>query len=179
MKSLDNLTTPIQQLNIIRYTLPDDGTFPNNPKVPLLIYQQCLCTDDGDEIEELFETNRWVNSWQDGILDYHHYHSTAHEVLAVFRGQARLQFGGPSGPTVSVSPRDLIVIPAGVAHKCLEHDKEFTVVGAYPEGQSYDMMKGNPGERPAADERIKDVTLPVTDPIYGSEGALLKNWTDK
>jgi uncharacterized protein YjlB len=178
MKSLDDLTTPVQQLNIIRYRLQDDGTFPNNPALPLLIYQQCLSTADGDEIEELFESNGWTNAWKDGILDYHHYHSTAHEVLAVFKGEARLQFGGPAGPALSVSKGDVIVIPAGVAHKCIEHENDFTVVGAYPEGQQYDMMKGNAGERPAAEKRIKEVPLPYTDPVYGFDGPLIKNWKE-
>jgi uncharacterized protein YjlB len=176
MKSLEQAIAAIQQVNIIRHYLTDDGTFPNNGLLPLLIYKKALMTDDGKVIKEIFESNRWVNAWQDGIYDYHHYHSTAHEVLGVFIGEARLQFGGPVGPFVPVEPGDIIVIPAGVAHKCIEHDEGFKVVGAYPDGQDYDIMKGEGNERPAADERIKNVPMPQVDPVYGADGPLLKNW---
>ena len=128
-------------------------------------------------IDQLLKKNKWVNAWQDAILDYHHYHSTAHEVLVVTNGAARLQFGGPDGHTSSVAPGDVIIIPAGVAHKCLEHDNDFKVIGAYPEGQDYDMMEGKAGELPEAEKRIMSVPFPVADPIFGTDGPLISNWT--
>src|SRR5688572_4789682 len=96
MKSLEEAIAVIQQINITRHILSGDAQFPNSI-MPLLVYQQALHTDDGKIIEEIFESNRWLNAWQDGILNVDHYHSTAHEVLAVIQGEARIQFGGPSG----------------------------------------------------------------------------------
>ena len=75
-----------------------------------------------------------------------------------------------------LKPGDVVIIPAGVAHKCLEHDKDFTVIGAYPAGQNYDMMKGRKDERPAADERIRSVPLPEADPVFGADGPLMRHW---
>jgi len=50
--------------------------------------------------------------------------------------------------------------PAGVAHKNLGQSSTFAVVGAYPDGQHWDMNTGKPGERPRADQRIARVMLP-------------------
>jgi uncharacterized protein YjlB len=177
MKSLEQATIAIQQVNIIRHILLDDGQFPNNSRFPLLVYKNALGVTNGKTIEALFESNRWVNAWQDGILDFHHYHSTTHEVLAVMSGVARLQFGGPSGVTIEANTGDVIIVPAGVAHKCLDSDDSFKVVGAYPEGFDYDMKYGKPDERPEADHNVKSVPLPESDPVYGTDGPLQKNWT--
>jgi uncharacterized protein YjlB len=50
-------------------------------------------------------------------------------------------------------------------------------VGAYPKGQeNYDMNYGKEGERPQTDKNIANVPRPDTDPVYGSEGPLLKKW---
>ena len=68
------------------------------------------------------------------------------------------------------------MIPAGVAHRLLEKTSGFLVVGAYPEGQSYDICYGKPGERPAADQRIGRVPLPARDPVKGKQGPLRDLW---
>ena len=36
--------------------------------------------------EELFHGNGWGNGWRNGIFPFHHYHSTAHEVLGIAAG---------------------------------------------------------------------------------------------
>ena len=71
---------------------------------------------------------------------------------------------------------DVIIIPAGVSHKNLDQSPDFRCVGAYPKGQSPDMKYGNPTERPDADERIKKVPLPKTDPVFGKAGPLIRLW---
>ncbi|HTU03703.1 MAG TPA: hypothetical protein VMG58_17855, partial [Candidatus Sulfotelmatobacter sp.] len=77
-----------------------------------------------------------------------------------------MQLGGSGGLTLEIHPGDIVVIPAGVAHKNLDATHDFAVVGAYPDGQRWDMNYGKPGERPAADTRIARVALPARDPVY-------------
>ncbi|MBS0000436.1 MAG: hypothetical protein KFF73_15755 [Cyclobacteriaceae bacterium] len=69
-----------------------------------------------------------------------------------------------------------MLIPAGVAHKNLGSSADFRVVGAYPEGQSWDMNYGKEWERPTADENIRKVKLPVMDPVFGQEGPVIDQW---
>jgi uncharacterized protein YjlB len=179
MKSLDELAAPLQQINIIRHLISDDGRFPNNGLLPLLVYKKALQFTEAvmeKNVKEIFESNGWTNAWTDGVFNYHHYHSTAHEVLAVIKGSTNLQFGGPSGVSLLLEVGDVVIIPAGVAHKNLQEDSDFTCVGAYPLGQEYDMNYGKEGERPKADENIHALPLPEADPIYGSNGPLNKNW---
>lgn len=179
MKSLIELANPIQHVNIIRHHITDDGNFPNNGHLALLVYRNALRLDktiEGKEIETLFESNGWANAWQDGVYDYHHYHSITHEVMGVIDGTARIQFGGPSGISIMVERGDVIIIPAGIAHKNIGGDEIFKCVGAYPEGKDYDLNYGKPGERPKADENIKNVPLPEHDPVFGAAGPLIKEW---
>lgn len=180
---------PTQKMNAINNTnldtrvisriLEDDGTFPNNEKLPLIIYKTAIELKDKDPaatVEKYFHANHWGGSWRNGIYSFHHYHSTAHEVLGIYRGNVKVQFGGPQGFTVDAEAGDVIIIPAGVAHKSLGSSPDFGVVGAYPKGQKWDMNYGNPGERPQADENIIRVPLPETDPVYGNPGPLIELW---
>lgn len=156
----------------------DDSVIPNS-KYPLVIYQQAFDAKGNkgaDWLEDTFAANNWTNSWRWGVYPFHHYHSNTHEVLGVFKGNALLHMGGEKGEKLKVNAGDIIVIPAGVGHKCLEHTDDFTVVGAYPNGLSPDLMKGNDGERPAADKNIARVELPVTDPLSGKKSGILSLW---
>lgn len=169
----------IQKVNIVRHILTDDGIFPNNGLLPLIIYEKAVHVpqeNPGKIIIDYLETNAWTNAWENGVFDYHHYHSTAHEVLVIVRGSARIQFGGSGGVAVLLEAGDAVVIPAGVAHKAIDLYDEFTCVGAYPSGQEYDIIKEDNNKRDEAILNIKQVPLPTADPIYGIEGPLLNNW---
>lgn len=161
------------------YLFKDDGIFPNSD-VPLLLYRHPFgINDDGlaDAMESQFALNGWTNSWRNGVYDYAHYHSTSHEALAVFQGSATLELGGPhSGSEVAVSAGDVIVIPAGVAHRQLKASDDFGVIGAYPDGRNWDVLRGLAGERPAADRRIAELPIPDTDPLFGFSGPLVTLW---
>jgi uncharacterized protein YjlB len=126
--------------------------------------------------EALFEQNGWTGSWRNGLYRTHHYHSTAHEVLGVYRGSVKVRLGGPEGPVVELRAGDVAVIPAGVAHKNEAQSDDFAVVGAYPTGTSPDMQYGKAGERPRTDRNIAAVALPESDPTTGKNGALTRLW---
>ncbi len=169
----------IKLLELKTYLLKDDGAIPNNEQLPLLVYSGVLELPDKNPAaacEAVFQANNWGSSWRNGIYSFHHYHSTAHEVLAIARGQARVQFGGETGPVVEVQTGDVVIIPAGVGHKNLGASADLLVVGAYPQGQSWDLCRGTPDERPWALDNIANVPLPESDPIYGEQGPLRKNW---
>ena len=166
--------TQIQQ-----HLLGSNEQFPNNPKLPLLLYLQAVILESANPatlFERLFNTHQWGNGWRSDVYGFHHYHSTAHEVLGVYRGQAKLQFGGDNGIQVAVKAGDVVLIPAGVAHKKLCSNGEFAVVGAYPVGQSWDMCTGKAGERPQADHNVASVPLPEADPVLGQQGGLAIHW---
>jgi uncharacterized protein YjlB len=154
--------------------LEDNGTFPNNRR-PLLLYLRAVPADPS-AIESLFDRNLWPSAWRNGVYPYHHYHSTAHEALGVYSGSATIQFGGPQGVTRRVQAGDAVVIPAGVAHRCVEASPDFQVLGAYPRGQHWDMCYGKPGERPEADRRVAALGDPEQDPVQGAGGALCRLW---
>ena len=175
---------PERQTSIEAHLLTADDRFPNNPKLPLLVYRQLLKFDSRDDrdaatqCEHLFAENRWGGSWRNGVFSYHHFHSNAHEVLGVCSGSAEVQFGGPHGPIVSVKAGDVAILPAGTGHKKIKATADFLVVGAYPVGQEgYDLLRGEPEERPAAEKRVAAVPLPQADPLFGEDGPLFEHWT--
>jgi uncharacterized protein YjlB len=130
-------------------------------------------------VEAAFHRNGWGDSWRNGIYGTHHYHSTAHEALGVYAGSARVQLGGESGPVFEIRAGDVVVIPAGVAHKRLSSTADFAVVGAYPDGQRPDMCYGSSGERPRTEENIRRVPAPGKDPVFGDGGPLLDAWKSR
>ena len=161
-----------------QFRFKDDGVFPNSV-LPLLIYRHALAGDGQDRasvLEGRLAENDWCNSWRNGVYPFAHYHSTTHEVLGVFRGSATLLVGGEYGKSVEVHAGDVIVIPAGVAHQKLQDSVDFAVVGAYPDGREWDLLRGHPGERPGADQTIAALPIPDNDPIYGGEGPLRHIW---
>lgn len=165
-------------INPMTFNFKDDGSIPNS-KYPLVIYQNAFAprgTKGASWLEERFASNGWGNSWRWGVYDFHHYHSNTHEVLGVFSGNALLHMGGEKGEKLKVAAGDIIVIPAGVGHKNLEHSRDFTVVGAYPHKLSPDLMHGNKEERPTADKNIGRVKMPDTDPFEGKSSGIIQLW---
>ena len=143
---------------------PAGDTIPNHPRFDVLIYRG---VDLGGGARELFAANGWGGSWVDGVFDFHHFHSTSHEVLAVIAGSATLELGGPQGESFDVRAGDVIVLPAGTGHRRASADAKFRVVGAYPAGQEdYDLLREADD---AARERLARVPVPEGDPV-GGEG---------
>jgi uncharacterized protein YjlB len=122
---------------------------------------------DVSDAQALFAAHGWGGSWVDGVFDFHHFHSTSHEVLAVIAGRARLELGGPQGETFDVAAGDVVVLPAGTGHRRASASADFRVVGAYPAGQEdYDLLREADD---AARARIDAVPTPPDDPV-GGEG---------
>ncbi len=151
---------------------------PNHPWFPVLIYRNVPGIADANDsavaLETLFKDNGWPPRWRSAIYDYHHYHSTAHEVLGVARGAATLELGGPDGEELDVRRGDVIVLPAGTGHRQQRADDDFVVVGAYPPDQQWDICRSEPTQ--AMLERIEHLSFPASDPVSGANGPLTKQW---
>jgi uncharacterized protein YjlB len=50
------------------------------------------------------------------------------------------------------------------------------VIGAYPDGRSYDLCTGKADERPEILQNIREVSLPEFDPVTGDKNPLYKYW---
>jgi uncharacterized protein YjlB len=163
---------------VLAYRFERDDEIPNNA-LPLLVYPGAVDVAGADPaaaFERVFAANGWGGSWRNGIFPYPHYHSTAHEVLGIARGEAEVRFGGAGGAVLSVGPGDVVVIPAGVGHQNLGASPDLLVVGAYPRGSEVDLRRGGAAERAAVERNIAGVPLPAADPVHGADGPLLRHW---
>ncbi|HEY5791759.1 MAG TPA: AraC family ligand binding domain-containing protein, partial [Chthoniobacterales bacterium] len=158
----------------------DDGTTPNS-RFAVLVYRQAFSPSTPDLSEAIaarFAANGWTGTWRyPGIFTFNHYHSTTHEVLAIYQGSGTLQLGGlKRGRPFDVASGDVILVPAGVGHMQVKGSADFRVLGAFAGGRSWDLNRGLPGERPQADRHIAAVPLPDNDPLFGADGPLVKIW---
>lgn len=133
-------------VEVKRYNLPPTALIPNSPN-PVLHYPGLLSRECQDSpsaaalrFHELFAGNGWQTQWVNryGPTQPSHYHSRAHEAMAVLTGTARIRFGvadtasaaavagadggvaegrEPGGVEVAARVGDVFVLPAGVAHK--------------------------------------------------------------
>jgi uncharacterized protein YjlB len=161
------------------HLLKDNGRFPNNDRFPVLVYRQALTISgvfDPIKLRLLLNSHGWSNTWKAGVFCYHHYHSNTHELLACYKGKTVLLLGGDDGIKIPFAKGDVIVIPAGVAHKNLKDEDDIICIGAYPGGVDYDMNYDRPGERPKADRKIKKIGVPEEDPLTGGKGKMHRFW---
>jgi uncharacterized protein YjlB len=165
-------------MEIIQYIIKQNDHFPNS-SLPVLLYKQVLKLPDGKSeeiITEIFTDNHWSNIWTNGVYPYHHFHSNTHEVLGVFSGECNVMLGGERGIQCKISKGDVLIIPAGVAHKSISASDDFKCAGAYPQGKDYDIMTGKIDEYEKAIKNIEHVPLPDTDPVYGTRGPIFEHW---
>jgi uncharacterized protein YjlB len=159
------------------FLLYENGWVPNNPRLPVILYLDAFDKRKDirpEEMEALFQEHDWIPAWRDDIYAYHHYHTTTHEALGIVAGNAQVMLGGPDGRELNLSAGEVLIIPAGVGHRCLYADEDFLVVGAYPDGREWDICKGPPDD--AMRHRIEHLPLPSMDPVEGVEGLLRRLW---
>lgn len=152
-----------------------DGSIPNS-RLPVLVYHGLELALSPAAAERAFAANDWRGSWRNGIYSFHHFHSTAHEVLAIVAGRACVTLGGPQGETLEVSRGDVLVLPAGTGHCNGGSSADLLVVGAYPGGMSWDLRRGDPAEYDEVRANVAAVPLPGADPVGGADGALPRLW---
>ena len=165
-------------MQVETYLLAAHGWVPNNSRLPVILYRHALtpgtCEETASGFEAAFARHGWPAQWRDGIYDYHHYHSTAHEVLGVAAGSARLMIGGPDNREIAVEAGDALLLPTGTGHRSIEAGSDFLVVGGYPEGQQWDICREAPDE--IARRRMATLPFPRSDPVFGPEGPLIDHW---
>jgi uncharacterized protein YjlB len=163
------------QFDVFRLFMNDDGTFPNNPRYPLLLYKNAWSGSEREGKRAIARDNQWTSPWAWGVFPYHHYHSKAWELLVCVQGEANVQLGGDTGPTVVIETGDVVFVPPGFAHKQLDEKNGFTLLGSYPKesltaGSSIDTLTGPP----TLEQRNNIVHCPVPeDPLCGTSLASL------
>jgi uncharacterized protein YjlB len=159
----------------LHFVFDDDGAIPNS-RLPLLVYRDAVPADPA-AIERIFAANRWPPAWRNGVYEFHHFHSVAHEVLGVARGEVSVLFGGPHVQVLTVKAGDVVVIPAGVGHCNQGQTDDLLIVGAYPDtGPSPDTRRGRPAEHAEVVEAVGRVPMPGADPVAGMDGPLGRAW---
>jgi uncharacterized protein YjlB len=149
------------------HTFEDDGSIPNST-FPVLIYHGVLDpTTSAGAYEELFAGHGWLGAWRNGIFPFHHFHSTAHEVLGIAAGSAQVVLGGPQGRQFELSAGDVVVLPAGTGHRNVGSSSDLLVVGAYPNAMRWDLRRGDPAEHDEVLANILRVPIPDHDPVQG------------
>ena len=138
-------------VEVTKYYLPPTALIPNSPQ-PLLYYPKLLFTNPSESplsVYDTFSSNGWQAQWifRYGPTQDSHYHSAAHECMAVLSGSARIRFGvadttsdledsthgsgkEADGVEIDASRGDVFVLPAGTAHKTFDTrpDAEFKLL---------------------------------------------------
>jgi uncharacterized protein YjlB len=156
--------------------LKRNGWMPNNEVLPVLLYRAAFAPsgDMASAMEATFEQNGWPPQWRNGVYDFHHYHSTAHEVLGFAGGWGRLVLGGEGGHELVLKAGDVALLPAGTGHCKLEASGDFLVVGAYPKGEHWDICRSAPDAETL--DRMRKVAFPNSDPVSGAGGPVTEHW---
>ncbi len=162
---------------IERYLFHEDGCILNSP-LPALVYRDIFAMSDDlpERIEAQFARHGWTEGWRGGLFSDTRFHSSAHAALGVARGKLKLRLGGDHGASVDLNVGDVVILPAGLGHRCENASEGLLLVGASPRGCRRDFCKGEPAMRAEVCARIAAVPHPSQDPVAGATGPLMKIW---
>lgn len=155
----------------------EDGSIPNNPVLPVLIYPRAFwdgTSDLASSMEARFVENGWPAQWRNGIYSFHHYHCMGHEVLGIAAGEATLILGGKNGERITAGKGYVLLLPAGTGHCRVFATDDLLVVGAYPPGQQGDIQRET--ATAAMKRMIAELPYPKSDPVFGVKGPLADHW---
>ena len=96
--------------------LSRNGWVPNNEILPVLLYRSAIEPGKdhrGSKFSERFRANSWPAQWRHSVYDFHHYHSTTHEVMGFAIGQARLVTAELPGLPVWAIDADALIVRPG------------------------------------------------------------------
>lgn len=79
----------------------------------------------------------------------------------------KVQLGGPEGEIFELCAGDIVLLPAGVAHKRIEASEDYRIAGSYPDGQSADLQKGDPAVWDDLCQCVRETPLWKHDPVTG------------
>jgi uncharacterized protein YjlB len=117
----------------------------------------------------LFQRNDWPPQWRDGVYDFHHYHSTAHEVLGFAGGHATLMLGGENGRRLEAHAGDVAVLPTENGHCKLEAAPTFSSSVPTRRKQRWDICRSVPSKE--AIDRMRHLPFSKSDPVAGGRRA--------
>lgn len=122
-------------MQITKHYLPPTALMPNSP-YPLLHYRGLQTEGKAEDFFDLFRQYGWRVQWiyRYGETQRSHYHSGAHECMAVLSGTATIRFGvadtsldmdentygsarEDGGIEIEARAGDVFILPAGTAHK--------------------------------------------------------------
>jgi uncharacterized protein YjlB len=153
-------------------TLPfgTNGRAPNSRYIDL-IHRGAVSAGPGvdlaDAIEATFRRHDRLNNWRElGGYDYLHFRLTTHEALGMACGRITLRLGGEGGAVVTLEAGDILVLPVGTSHTRLDRSPDSWMVGGYPEGRDWDLIRDErvTEEARAAIKLIGSLPIPARDP---------------
>lgn len=171
--------TPLSALRVSKHQIPAWKGSPNTSiqHKPLLIYHNAFQNSSASKIEaQLKSVGVVAPAWRYTMYSQSHFHSTTHEVLSIASGSAKCCFGHEDNPDriePVLSAGDVVIVPAGVAHRLLEDRGGFQMVGSYPTGKDWDMCYGKASE----EDKVKGIASLgwfQKDPVYGESGPSLE-----
>ncbi|KAI3392584.1 hypothetical protein diail_5496 [Diaporthe ilicicola] len=147
-------------VEVKEYRLPPTSLVPNSP-FPLLHYPRFFPSAESRSpvaVHDAFAANGWQVQWifRYGPTQQSHYHSAAHECMAVLSGEATIRFGvaddEPAGDSssskgIEVHARagDVFVLPAGLAHKTFDTKPTDSTFKLLTQGDGHHVDGGGDG----------------------------------
>ncbi len=158
----------------------DDGSIPNNPRLPFLVYRRrhrpLRHARSRRVIEKIFASHGWGDMWRNGIFPYVHYHSMIHEALGIARGRAKVRFGGNAGEVLDLAAGDVAVLPAGTGISACGRRRSLCVIGAYPKSGNTIFAGAARPSTPRRSRASPKCRCRTPTPCTGKDGPLTRLW---